>query len=119
MQVQSSTQVFQASTFGVAGRSAAENLPGTSDVSAQQRVNPRDSAGSQESVEGATQKLQDFVSNLRGDIQFSVDEDSGQTIVKVIDRSTKDVLMQLPSKEALEIAKALDKFQGLLVKQQA
>lgn len=119
MQVQSTTQAFPTSTIGVSGRSPAENLPTTSDVTPQQRVNPREAAAAPESVEGATKKLQDFVSNLRGDIQFSVDDESGKTIVKVIDRSTKDVLMQLPSKEALEIAKALDKFQGLLVKQQA
>ena len=119
MQVQSTTQSFPNTTVGVAQRNPAENLPATSDISAQQRVNPRESADNKSDVEGATKKMQDFVSTMRGDIQFSVDEDSGKTVVKVVDRSTKDVIMQLPSKEALEIAKALDKFQGLLVKQQA
>lgn len=70
-------------------------------------------------VQEAANRLQDFVSEVRGDIQFSLDSDSGRTVVKVIDRTTKEVIRQLPSQEALEIAKALDRFQGLLIKQQA
>lgn len=71
------------------------------------------------SVQEATKRLQDFVSTVRGDIQFSMDSESGEVVVKVIDRESKEVLRQIPSKEALEIASALDRFQGLLVKQQA
>lgn len=71
------------------------------------------------SVQDATKRLQEFVSNANGNIQFSVDEGSGETVVKVIDRVSQEVLRQIPSKEALEIARALDRFQGLLVKQQA
>lgn len=71
------------------------------------------------SVHEAAKRLQDFVSGIRGDIQFSVDSDSGKTVVKVVDRGTQEVIRQFPSKEALEIAGALDRFQGLLVKQQA
>lgn len=74
---------------------------------------------SSQSIQDATKRLQNFVSTVRSDIQFSLDDASGQTVVKVIDSQTKEVLRQIPSKEALEIAKALDTFQGLLVKQQA
>lgn len=70
-------------------------------------------------VESAVKKVQNFVSAKAADIQFSIDEDIGVTVVKVIDRGTKDVIRQIPSEEMLEIAKALDKLQGLLVKQQA
>jgi flagellar protein FlaG len=73
----------------------------------------------QESVQSATKRLQEFVSEVRSDIQFSVDDQSGETVVKVIDSSTKEVIRQIPSEEALEIAKALDRLQGILVKQQA
>ncbi len=118
MQVQATTQTNPISTIGVQGKSPAESLhvTGSNSVS---RVNARESAASANDVEGATKKLQDFVASVRGDIQFSTDQDSGETVVKVIDKNTKDVIMQLPSKEALAIANALDKFQGLLVKQQA
>lgn len=71
------------------------------------------------SVQEATKRLQDFVSGVRGDIQFSLDNDSGKTVVKVIDRTTQEIIRQFPSEEAIDLAKALDRFQGLLVKQQA
>lgn len=53
-------------------------------------------------------------------LEFSVDPDSDQTIIKVVDRTTKEVLRQIPSEDMLEISKALDFAQkGLLIKQQA
>lgn len=52
-------------------------------------------------------------------LEFSVDTDSDRTIVKVIDQQTREVIRQMPTKEALEIGKALEKAQGLLLKQTA
>jgi flagellar protein FlaG len=52
-------------------------------------------------------------------LEFSIDEDSKRTVVKVIDVATKEVLRQMPSEEALRIAKSLDKASGLLIRQQA
>lgn len=52
-------------------------------------------------------------------IEFAVDADSERVIVKVIDRETREVLRQMPTEEALEIAKALDRNQGLLIRQEA
>ena len=74
---------------------------------------------SKDEVKNAVLKLEKFVSSTASDIQFSLDDDSGEPIVKVIDRSTKEVIRQIPSKEMLEIAQALDRLQGLLIKQKA
>lgn len=57
--------------------------------------------------------------NAQG-LEFSIDKDSKRTVVKVIDQTTKEVLRQIPTPEALEIAKSLDKVQqGFLIKQTA
>ena len=45
--------------------------------------------------------------------------DMGVAVVKVIDKDSNKVIRQIPSEEVLQISKALDKLQGLLVKQQA
>lgn len=74
---------------------------------------------SAESLKAAVEKTQKFVNLKASDIQFSLDEDSNKMVVKVIDRSTKEVIRQIPSEEMLEIAEALEKLQGLLVKEQA
>ena len=61
-------------------------------------------------------KVMQFMSRQ---LEFSVDTDSERTIVKVIDQQTREVIRQMPTKEALEIGKALEKAQGLLIKQTA
>lgn len=53
------------------------------------------------------------------DLEFSVDHESARTIVTVTDKSTHEVIRQMPTKEAMEIAKALDRLQSLLIKQTA
>lgn len=56
---------------------------------------------------------------MQQSLEFSVDDDSKRLIVKVVDQQTKEVIRQMPSAEALEIAKALDRVQGLLIRQKA
>ncbi|WLI87965.1 flagellar protein FlaG [Massilia sp. R2A-15] len=52
-------------------------------------------------------------------VEFTVDADSNRTVVKVVDQETKQVLRQMPTQEALDIAKALDRAQGMLIRQEA
>ncbi|KAB0326433.1 MULTISPECIES: flagellar protein FlaG [Janthinobacterium] len=52
-------------------------------------------------------------------LEFAVDEDSQRTVVKVIDQETKEVLRQIPTKEALALAKAFDSAKGSLISQSA
>lgn len=52
-------------------------------------------------------------------LEFSIDDDSKETVVKIVDMNTKEVLRQIPTLEALEIAKSLDKIIGLLISQKA
>jgi len=70
-------------------------------------------------VKAAVKHLNESITSSAQDLQFSVDEDSKRTVVKLIDRNTLEVLRQMPSKEALEIAKSLDKAMGKLIDQHA
>lgn len=76
-------------------------------------------ATSPEQVKDAVNRIREFVQPINDSIQFSVDDDSGRMLVKVIDQQTKEVLRQIPSEEVLNIAKALDKLQGLLIQNKA
>lgn len=77
------------------------------------------SAAQRQDVESAVKKANDFVQASAREIQFSVDDSTGETVVKVVDQATNQVIRQIPSKEMLEIAQALDHLQGVLVKQKA
>jgi flagellar protein FlaG len=52
-------------------------------------------------------------------LRFSVDEESGKTVVKIVDTETQNVLRQFPSEDALALAHSIDKMQGLLLREKA
>jgi flagellar protein FlaG len=70
-------------------------------------------------VQEGVRNLNEFVKPYNTSLSFSVDEESGRLVVKVTDDETKEVIRQLPSEEALALAKALDKLKGLLIHQKA
>lgn len=70
-------------------------------------------------VEQAAKEVNEFLKPINNSLQFKVDDDTGKTVVKVIDTVTEDVIRQFPSEEMLAIAKAIDQMKGLLVHQKA
>ena len=73
----------------------------------------------QTEVEQAVKEVNDFIRPINNALSFSLDQESDQMVVKVIDQGTKEVIRQIPSEEMLALAKALDTMKGLLVRQQA
>lgn len=83
-------------------------------------------APQQASREPSREQLDKAVSDLNQSsqmktqgLEFSIDEDSQRTVVKVIDQETKEVLRQIPTKEALELSKTFDSAKGSLIRQSA
>jgi len=74
---------------------------------------------SQAAVAAAMQSANTYMQSVSSNLQFSLDEDSGRTIVKVVDTETEEVLRQFPSEEMLSIAKSIDRMQGLLIDREA
>ena len=85
-------------------------------VAAVQRA---DTAPSIDQIKQAIQDINKSFQSLSRGLEFTIDEDSQRTIVKVIDQQTKEVIRQLPSQETLEIAKALDQVIGRLIREKA
>lgn len=103
---------------GVQGEAPARVQAASSIAATEQRPVQQEPASRRE-VEEAVQKVVKFVEPLKNQLQFSVDDQSGQLLVKVIDQATKEVIRQIPSEEMVSIANALDRLQGLLVRQSA
>jgi flagellar protein FlaG len=70
-------------------------------------------------LEDVVREVNEFIKPINNSLQFSIDDDTGTTVVKVIDRDTDEVIKQIPSEEMLALAKAIGQLKGLLVKQQA
>jgi len=73
----------------------------------------------QQELEQAVKNVNDFVKPINNTLSFNLDQDTGQTVIKVVDLSTREVIKQIPTEEMLAIAKALDTMKGLLVQQKA
>lgn len=68
------------------------------------------------------QAVDDLNQRARGsrtDLQFKIDEDSGRTVVSVVDAGDGTVLRQMPTEEALRVSRALDKALGTLIQRVA
>ena len=76
-------------------------------------------SASPEAVKQATEMINKAIQSLSRNLKFTVDEETKENVVKVVDTDTGDVIRQIPSEETLKIANALDQLQGMLIKQKA
>lgn len=60
-----------------------------------------------EHVAQAVSKLNEYVQNVQRNLQFSIDQDSGVMVVKVIEANTDKVIRQIPNEETLRLARNL------------
>ena len=77
------------------------------DPSAQQTVAPDENIGSASELEALAEQIREYVKTHQRALNFSVDEESGRMVIKVIDAETEEVVRQIPPKEALALAKML------------
>lgn len=119
-------------TIAAASAARIDKSYASADTSAARPATPRTAtendtfAPQQASKEPSREQLNKAVSELNQSsqmktqgIEFSIDEDSQRTVVKVVDQETKEVLRQIPTKEALELAKSFDSAKGSLISQSA
>lgn len=77
-------------------------------------------APSSEQLDAAVSKLNDYVQNVQRTLSFSIDKDTGVTVVKVIDTQTNELVRQIPAENVLKLAADLDKqAASLFVKERA
>lgn len=67
-----------------------------------------------ESLDGAVSDLNQIVQQLHRELQFSIQEESGETVVKVIDTETDEVIRQIPAQELIELKQRLADAAGAL-----
>jgi flagellar protein FlaG len=56
-------------------------------------------------LQNAIRKVSGYVQNITRELNFSVDEQLGKTVVRVIDENTGDVIRQIPSEDMLQLAR--------------
>lgn len=84
---------------------------------AQRRASEQEAASPD--LNEVVESLNENIEVLRRALQFSVDDDSGQTVVKVLDADTEEVIRQIPSEEVLELQKRLEDATGFIFRGKA
>ena len=72
-----------------------------------ERAQPVRAEVQSEKLGEAVTQLNDYVQNVQRDLQFEVDMERGETIVRVVDNETQEVIRQIPDEVALRLAKNL------------
>ncbi|MBR7800350.1 flagellar protein FlaG [Undibacterium fentianense] len=57
--------------------------------------------------------------NANNSVNLNLDRESGKVVVQIVDKETNTIIRQIPSKEVLEMAKDLDKKNGMLLNEKA
>lgn len=70
-------------------------------------------------LDKAVTRLNDHIQNVQRNLSFSIDKESGRTVVTITDAQTKEVIKQLPPDETLRLAASIDRELANLVKERA
>lgn len=70
-------------------------------------------------IEETVQTMNDAMQAFSRGLNFQVDEDNGRTIIKVIDRETKDLIKQFPSEDLIKLITSMKNMQSILFDDQA
>ena len=84
-------------------------LPLSMPVQQKEAAAPASSEANSQQLEQAVEQLNRHFAEARTDLKFSIEKDLGVVVVAVVDSRDGTVLRQIPSEEALHIARTLDR----------
>lgn len=85
----------------------------------EQAVEAQKEQSQAEALAVVVEQLSEVMSIMNKGLAFSIDDDSGSAIVKVMDIDTGELIRQIPNDEALELAQKLLDVKGLLMRTEA
>ena len=87
-------------------------------VTTQPRNPLQDAARSADEIQQDIEKMNDQLKSMNRSIRFSVDDESHDIVVKVVDKNTGEVVMEIPPEEVLKLRERMSEMSGLLVGKQ-
>jgi len=88
-------------------------------VQASANANASNAAPPSETVRQAVSQANDVLRSISQAVEFQYDSEAHVTVIRLVDTQDQSVLRQIPSPEMLEIAKALERMQTMLVRDKA
>ena len=102
------TKPASVSSTAAVSASASVHASRDSKAPAKAEKNAEESRLSPEQAQRTVEALNKQVPPMSTAVTFSVDNDSGRTVIKVMDTEKNEMIRQIPSKEALALSQALD-----------
>ena len=104
------------------GASGEVSAARTTSMAAKAAADMKESETAKPSTEQVRQSLQEINKVMAGlsiSVQFEIDPNYKELIVKVVDQDTGKLIRQIPTEEVVRISKAMDNLKGLLFAQTA
>ena len=92
----------------IKGQKTGNDLPVAAQAANSQPQNLGSIEVTQERVQAAVAQMNEYIQSTQRDLNFTYDPSSGETIVKVLDRATQEVIRQIPDEIFLRLAQQLD-----------
>lgn len=70
-------------------------------------------------IDQVVEQLNNFMQEVQRNLNFSVDKESGRTVIKVLNTETREVIRQIPAEDVLNRIHNLQDIQGLLFRGEA
>lgn len=103
-------------TARIAGPSPADAKEGSTPAAGGQSLPPPEpDRVDPVAIEAAVQRLNEFVTDSRRNLEFRVDDGSGRTIITVVNSNTGEVVRQIPAEEVLALARNLRQSSAALL----
>ena len=125
VQTATSQQTSNAQSSSSQGSSSVSSAQATSQVNsvntqATQSESVQDAQKmSAEEVQNVLDKMNEFMGKGQHNLNFSIDKDTDDMVVKVMDTETNEVIRQFPSEQTLKLAKHIDGMLGLILNENA
>jgi flagellar protein FlaG len=87
-----------------------KSLPSTGEVMPMSAAEQAAAKPSESEIAQAVETLANYVQNTQRELQFSVDEGTGRTVIRVLDAETQETIRQIPSDEILTLARHIEQI---------
>lgn len=100
----------------------AQDLPPTKQTQPVEQLQPgslTERALNQQDIEEEVRMVNQRLEEMgKASVHFNVDKESGELVVKVINRETEEVIREIPPEEIRQLKERLSEMRGILINQQ-
>ncbi len=79
----------------------------------------QDTVATNQDIKERVAQIQETIDQIDSQVQFSVEEDLGRVIVKVVERESGELIRQIPSEEVLKAQRFFEEHSGILLEEEA